>query len=177
MSQIIDAMEKAKMLRKASESPHDGSSAHNNNYFRIILFHVFGIFMGVMIFYGCFRDSSPIDLKSLSEKLDHIEKKIDLLAQNLSEVQKTKTVQNTVAVQGTATSIKEAGSPAITSPQTADQKKEQYHIVQRGETLYSISKHYGITIDEIRRINRLKQTQAIQTGQKLSVAPDKNQQQ
>jgi LysM repeat protein len=176
MSQIIDAMEKAKMLRKASESPNDGSNTRNTNYFRIMLLHVFGIFIGVIILYGCFRDSSPIDVKSISDKLDHIEKKIDLLTQNLSDVQKTTTAQNTVAAQETATAIKDSSAPAITSSQTADKKNEQYHIVLRGETLYSISKHYKITIDEIRRINRLKPTQTIKTGQKLLVAPDKNQQ-
>ena len=174
MSQIIDAMEKAKMLRKESESSNDdGSGTRNNKLSRLILLHIFGISIGVMILYGCLRDTSTSDVKSISDKLDKIENKIDQLTQSLSEVQKTAAVQNTVASQEATTSIKEPGPPAITPSQTIYPKSEQYHVVQRGETLYSISKRYGISIDEIRRINNLKQNQPIQKGQKLLVVSKK----
>jgi LysM repeat protein len=168
MSQIIDAMEKAKMLRKESESSNDdGSGTRNSKLSRIILLHIFGISVVAMILYGCLRDTSTIDSKSISDKLDKIESKIDQLTQNLSEVQKT------AAVQETTTSLKESKPPVITPSQTIYPKNEQYHVVQRGETLYSISKRYGISIAEIRRINNLKQNQTIQTGQKLLVASKK----
>ena len=52
----------------------------------------------------------------------------------------------------------------------ASQGKKQYHTVGRGETLYSIAKKYGLSVDEVRRLNNLNQSQPIQAGQKLVIA-------
>ena len=56
--------------------------------------------------------------------------------------------------------------------QTVSQEKKQYHKVVRGDTLYSISKKYGLSVEEICRLNNLKQNQSIQPGQKLMVTTD-----
>jgi LysM repeat protein len=54
------------------------------------------------------------------------------------------------------------------------QDSEQYHKVDRGETLYRISKRYGISVEEIRRLNKLVENQNIKAGQKLIITnPDK----
>jgi len=53
----------------------------------------------------------------------------------------------------------------------ASQGKKQYHTVGRGETLYSIAKKYGLSVDEVRRLNNLNQNQPIQAGQKLVIVP------
>lgn len=52
--------------------------------------------------------------------------------------------------------------------ETPSDVKYQKHIVQSKETLYSISKQYEISIDEIIRMNQLE-TPAIQVGQSLKV--------
>ncbi|TRZ43093.1 glucosaminidase domain-containing protein [Robertkochia solimangrovi] len=41
-----------------------------------------------------------------------------------------------------------------------------YHIVQKGDTLYSLSKRYNVSVDEIKRINKLKDNN-IAIGQEL----------
>ena len=78
--------------------------------------------------------------------------------------------------------VKHAEPPAIeikplppSPPKEMLKDSEQYHKVEQGETLYRISKRYGISVEEIRRLNKLQQDQAIQTGQKLLVSPAKNQ--
>jgi LysM repeat protein len=43
--------------------------------------------------------------------------------------------------------------------------------VSAGESLYRIAQKYGITVDELLRLNSLKKNQAIYPGQKLLVAP------
>ncbi|MCY7388262.1 MAG: LysM peptidoglycan-binding domain-containing protein, partial [Burkholderiales bacterium] len=43
------------------------------------------------------------------------------------------------------------------------------HRVQRGETLFSISKRYGVTIDQIKTFNAMK-TNSVQVGQNLSLS-------
>ena len=68
------------------------------------------------------------------------------------------------------------------TPSQADQKattesakqskavKKSYHEVKKGETLYRIAKQYGITVDELRRLNKLPPNQPIEIGQKLLVS-------
>ena len=62
-----------------------------------------------------------------------------------------------------AASKKENASPT-------PQAKGRYHVVQRGETLFRIAKQYGLSLDQLRRMNNLKEKQSIYAGQKLIVA-------
>jgi LysM repeat protein len=45
---------------------------------------------------------------------------------------------------------------------------DTYHFVESGETLYSISKAYGVTVEQIRFWNTLSSNQ-INVGQRLKV--------
>jgi LysM repeat protein len=47
---------------------------------------------------------------------------------------------------------------------------EQNHIVEKGETLYSISKKYGKTTTELKALNNLPENLAIKIGQKLIIS-------
>ena len=49
------------------------------------------------------------------------------------------------------------------------QAEEGYHLVSRGETLYRISKKYGISVDDLRRLNNMDSNALIHPGQKLLV--------
>jgi LysM repeat protein len=65
----------------------------------------------------------------------------------------------------------EAVSPVKTVE--APEKKaseEKYHEVKPLETLYGLSKQYGLTVDELRRLNNMGPTDSIRTGQKLKVS-------
>lgn len=44
-----------------------------------------------------------------------------------------------------------------------------YHTVKDGETLYSISEHYDVTLEEIRRLNNLGQYEVVIPGQKVRI--------
>lgn len=61
---------------------------------------------------------------------------------------------------------------ATESPKQSKAVKKRYHEVKKGETLYRISKQYGITVDELRRLNKLPSNQPIEIGQKLLVSKD-----
>lgn len=49
--------------------------------------------------------------------------------------------------------------------------KQKYHMVSSGETLYSVSRQYGLTVEKIRLMNKLAEGTAIHPGQKLLVRP------
>jgi LysM repeat protein len=58
-------------------------------------------------------------------------------------------------------------------PKPAVTTEKQYHTVQKGETLYKISKTYGITVETLRKLNNLSPGQGPRTGQKLLVSSGK----
>jgi len=59
--------------------------------------------------------------------------------------------------------------PPLSKPVVSTEKK--YHTVQKGETLYWISKKYGTSVEELRKLNNLSADQRLRTGQKLLVSP------
>lgn len=54
-------------------------------------------------------------------------------------------------------------APAVIKPEAP-----QYHVVSKGDTLYSISRKYNISVDELKNINKLKTT-TLQVGEKIVV--------
>jgi LysM repeat protein len=63
-----------------------------------------------------------------------------------------------------------ASADVLTGPDgTAYQKSETaYHIVEKGQTFYRITKIYGLTADELMKLNNLTTT-VLEVGQKLKV--------
>jgi LysM repeat protein len=50
-------------------------------------------------------------------------------------------------------------------------EKGTRHTVQQGDTLYSLAKRYGVSVDALRRWNNIKSGQSIYPGQELIVQP------
>lgn len=55
-------------------------------------------------------------------------------------------------------------------PAEAEQPKPEVYVVQKGDTLYSISKRYYVSIDELKRMNQIN-SDHISIGQRLKVRP------
>ena len=88
---------------------------------------------------------------SLTQRLDKLNLKIDRLETRMASVgTKSKTQR---AVQ----------------KKSVSQTKRHYHEVRRGDTLYRISKKYGIPMDKILRLNNLTKNHDIYPGQKILV--------
>jgi lipid-binding SYLF domain-containing protein len=66
------------------------------------------------------------------------------------------------------TEIAKAANASKKKP--VSQADGQYHIVRSGDTLYRIGAQYGISVDELCRLNNIKKTDIIHPGQKLTVA-------
>lgn len=122
--------------------------------------------------------SGLADLKSgmsgtrdLAARLDHVEatysKRLDDVSQKIAELDKAlKAASGKAAVKKTA--------PAHTRTAHKSTRKKhtvRYHTVATGDTLYSLSRHYGLTVAKLRAINKLGAKSTIHPGQKLRVSP------
>ncbi len=58
-------------------------------------------------------------------------------------------------------------APSAGQKKEISQDKRNYHEVRRGDSLYRIAKKYGISLNEIRRLNNITQNQHIYPGQKI----------
>lgn len=77
-------------------------------------------------------------------------------------------------------SIPSTAAPTTTSPPVAElpeepkeiakpSTSESFHTVQVGDTLFSISKRYGLSIEEIKQLNGIGSQNLIRVGQKLRI--------
>ena len=156
------------------------------------------VFLGG-IFYFLSRQSTDDETNLLQSKLANLEQKTSSLEKQITELQgKVSTLgpdpallqqldaltQKVEALEKQpAAGIKakpstpskpaaetKAMSPAPSKPAASTEK--QYHTVQKGDTLYRISKKYKISVEDLRKLNNLSENQALRAGQKLQVSPE-----
>ena len=63
--------------------------------------------------------------------------------------------------------------PAPAAPKAEKDSKAKVHVVEKGETLYGISRRYGIPADQLFMLNHLSPKDPIRPGQKLVLGPAK----
>ena len=86
-------------------------------------------------------------------RMDHIAKNLDSMQKQMGKSSALKTKSSTTAT----VSKKTAGN--------------RFHTVKPGETLYKIGRQYGLTVEKMRRLNKLADGADIHPGQKLLVSP------
>ncbi|MBW1864624.1 MAG: LysM peptidoglycan-binding domain-containing protein, partial [Deltaproteobacteria bacterium] len=65
------------------------------------------------------------------------------------------------------TSAKQSQAPVVKS--RASKPAVKTHVVKKGETLYSISKQYGLSVAQLMTFNKLSKGAVINPGQKLKI--------
>ena len=99
-----------------------------------------------------FKDRFDRSEASISLRMDHLTMSLEALQKQLNE---DRTTQSRAAA-------KEPDSDKSSS-------KVKYHQVEPGDTFYSISKKYNLTVQELIRLNKLKPDSVLMPGQKLIV--------
>lgn len=64
-----------------------------------------------------------------------------------------------------------AGNQSAVQTQTQSSANAKYHTVQAGENLFRISQKYGLTVEQLRRLNGMKENDVLKAGQRLVVSP------
>ena len=100
---------------------------------------------------------------SMSLRMDHLAMSLDALQKKTNE-----TTQKLSEVEKKATAA--APPPRLSAAKKAT-KAPSTHTVAAGETLYSISKRYNLTLEELQSMNKLPKGAVIHVGQKLVVTP------
>jgi LysM repeat protein len=117
--------------------------------------------------------ASPLESKvtALGEKVAGLEKQVADLERRIAAsvpapalAQKAETPEK----QKQSTAEPKAKPSAPSKPAVSPEK--QYHTVQKGESLSRISKKYGMSVDELRKLNNLSADKPIRVGQKLLVS-------
>lgn len=134
---------------------------------------------------ACGRQPSQDLLNQMNARLEQLEQKVaqfeakDVELTELVNEGKAGTLKLEEAVAVLTQQVEKIASrpsapAAPKSPQlsTSPSPRKKHHTVARGETLYSLAKRYGLSVDELRRINNLTPDQPIQAGQSLAVAPE-----
>ena len=112
-------------------------------------------------------DAIPIANQPVTQASPSVEVKTAAL-QPLEKIADPIPMANQLATQKASPVVESKTSP-FKPPAGKPRHSKQYHKVKRGETLYSLSKQYGISVDEFRHINNLRPNKSIQTDQKLLV--------
>ncbi len=119
---------------------------------------------GIVYFLGKgTRGNEPNPMES---RVTALEQKIGALEKQIAELQDKSTASRPapVAVQKPAPAAAPPASKASASPE------KRYHTVQKGETLSGVGAKYGISVEELRKLNNLPANKSIRVGQKLLVS-------
>ncbi len=99
-------------------------------------------------------------VSGLQSSVKSLEGKLDNIGREVARLNKKKGT--------TAGRVK--GTTSIKKRQT-NSTHSRYHDVRRGESLYKIAKKYGISLQELYRLNNLTSKSVIHPGQKLMITP------
>ena len=112
------------------------------------------------------------------DRIDNNEKELNLIMERVDRFEGTVTTQIDQIIKELGTLYQKKGlapAPKVKSPQpdakSTEEKKTKVHEVSAGETLYSISRRYGLTVDQLRAYNNIGKDAAIRPGQKLKLSP------
>jgi len=111
---------------------------------------------------------------SLEEKITGLEKQIaDLQGKSVTGGSDPSLVQRVEALSQKVEALEKKAQLSTESkakPASPKATPKRYHTVHKGETLSEISKKYGISVEELRKLNGLSRSQPVRTGQKLLVS-------
>jgi LysM repeat protein len=157
----------------------------NNKPLSIIVGILLFVVLAGGVFYFITRGITEDDA-ALRSKIATFEQKIATLERQITELQgklgtvgpDTALLQRVDALARKIEVLEKQSQPTAESkakPSTpskpAVSTEKRYHTVQKGETLYRISRKYGISVEKLQKLNHLTANQPIHSGQKLLVSP------
>ena len=110
--------------------------------------------------FGCGNGESKGELSLIETRLDHVEERLTQL-----EGTEQKMAHLESQIEKLERSISELNKLVASRP-----KKDRYHEVRQGDSLFKIAQKHGITVEELCRLNKITSKTVIRPGQTLLVA-------
>lgn len=108
----------------------------------------------------------------LSQRFDTLERKLEgqlnQMRAALTKLEKRRPL--VVAPPKPPPAAPKAATPKASPPKSAAPAKTRQHTVQKGETIYKISRKYGMSVEALRKLNGIGEDFTIYPGQKIKVA-------
>lgn len=115
-------------------------------------------------------------LEQVSARLDKLgsttNHRLDQLAKEMENIRKHPSQPKTeTAIKTLPPQKPEAPSPSKPVPATEKTKTTgKYHEVKPHETLFGLGRLYGVSVEELRRLNKMTPTEMLRTGQRLKIS-------
>ncbi|MFA6011440.1 MAG: LysM peptidoglycan-binding domain-containing protein [Desulfobacteraceae bacterium] len=107
--------------------------------------------------------SLSMESKVVSGRVDELQKQVDELRRRIPREQQTKE---------TVTPERKRIQPVAEKSLKKNKKKEtHYHLVRQGDTFYSISKSYDLSLEKLRELNKFDDKAKLYPGQTIIVGP------
>jgi len=106
------------------------------------------------------------------DRLGRLEQKLSLVSDKFEQFNSTITTQVDQIIKELSVLHQKSSSKPQPAESAQKETKPQYHQVRPKETLWGISRRYGLTLDQLRSYNRMGSNATIQPGQKLKLTPN-----
>jgi LysM repeat protein len=107
-------------------------------------------------------------LEALSKKIDEQNAKIDILSQQILKLEQQVAKVRPGVIIGETPSPAPPHSAVAEAPKPTPQSGNS-HVVAKGETLTSIAKMHKVTVDELKKFNRIENERTLQIGQTIQI--------
>ena len=140
----------------------------------VVALHQLSVRLTEMSYYVSNMESRTVQLEKRQTEfhgqLTQLDGKLTAFSNSpiLKEVETLAPRMNLLEKQLTSIQVRQKVTPVRSIPIHAD--KGQYYEIKEGDTLFGISKKYGLSIEELARINNLHEEELILVGQKLVVS-------
>ena len=109
-------------------------------------------------------------LEALSKKIDEQNAKIDILSQQILKLeQQVVKVRPGVMIGETPTPPPTQSASTEAPKATPAAPSGNSHVVAKGETLTSIAKMHKVSVDELKKFNRIENDRTLQIGQTILI--------
>jgi murein DD-endopeptidase MepM/ murein hydrolase activator NlpD len=136
------------------------------SFYRFIITNLLLLFFSGLLF-----GQDTIHIVQKGETLYSISRKYNVTVAEISDTNKLGSKTTVYVGQKLIIPVKTDSSKTTTESSTVKTEinKTQNYVVKSGDTLYSIAKNNGITVDELRKINSLTSSSVLKVGQKLLI--------
>jgi LysM repeat protein len=120
--------------------------------------------------FGCGNGESKEELNFIKTRLDQVEERLARLGAVEERLTQLEGAEQKMAHLESQVNKLERSVSKLNTLVASRPKKDRYHEVRQGDSLFKIAQKHGITVEELCRLNKITSKTVIRPGQTLLVA-------